>query len=270
MNLTDDKKVLSSWFENYTKPEGSIEVRSHILSDNKYSELEEFLVRAIPDCYISKENISARVNETRLTASEILKNKLPDTGSVMSGDFGEILTLFYLGSERSETIKKVKKWRYKQDRQKPIPHSDVIILYRESSTNSSDKDFVICAESKAKATESNDYRPIEKSISGYVSDSTGRLARTLVWLKEKAIGHENLESLEFITRFTDHHLNKGYNKFYRAVAIIDRNLLDKELLHPLNLPPQNDEFEVVVIGIKNLKDLYERSFSRAIDEVVHE
>jgi hypothetical protein len=258
------EKELSLWFENHQKPQDSIEVRSHTLSDNKYLELEDFLVQAIPDCYISKENIAATANKMKLSTSEILKNKFPDQGSVMSGDFGEIITLFYLGSERSESIRKIRKWKYKQDRRKPAPHSDVIILYRESSTSSTDKDFVICAESKMKATASKD-RPIKNSIDGYNLDKTGRLARTLVWLKEKAIDNNNLESLEFIKRFTDDHLDNGYKKFYRAVAIIDRDLLDLELTQPLNLPPQNDEFEVVVIGIKDLKNLYERTFARAAE-----
>ncbi|MFT7099056.1 MAG: hypothetical protein ACJAS6_000926 [Rickettsiales bacterium] len=264
------EKELSLWFENYQKPQDSIEVRSHILSDNKYLELEEFLVQAIPDCYISKEKCASIANTTNLSASEIIKNKLPDKGNVMSGDFGEIVTLFYLGSERSENLKKIKKWRYKQDRQKAAPLSDVIILHRKSSTHPSDEDFVICAESKMKATKSKKYRPIESSIDGYFSDKTRRLAQTLVWLKEKAIDDGNPDSIEFIKRFTDGHLDSGYKKLYRAVAIIDRNLLDEELLQPLNLPPQNDEFEVVVIGIKDLKNLYERSFTRSIEEVVHE
>ena len=133
------------------------------------------------------------MNETGLPASEILQNKLPDTGNVMSGDFGEVLTLFYLGDERSEDVKHVKKWRFKQDRKKPAPHSDVIVLFREYSDRPSENDFVICAESKAKATGSPS-EPIKNSIKGYESDKTGRLARTLVWLKEKEIDHGNADS----------------------------------------------------------------------------
>ena len=183
----------------------------------------------------------------------------------MSGDFGEVLTLFYLGGERSEEVKHVKKWRFKQDRKKPAPHSDVIVLFREYSDRPSENDFVICAESKAKATGSPS-EPIKNSIKGYESDKTGRLARTLVWLKEKEIDHGNADSLEFIKRFTDDILNVEFSKKYRAVAIIDRDYLDEELLRSLNIPTQNDEFEIIVLGIKNLKDLYEQSFSRAIIE----
>jgi hypothetical protein len=206
------------------------------------------------------------MNEAGRSASQILQNKLPDTGSIMSGDFGEVLTLFYLGSERSEVVKKIKKWRFKEDRKKAAPHSDVIILYREHADIPSKNDFVICAESKAKATDSNS-KPIENSIIGYEKDNIGRLGRTLVWLREKAIDHENAESIDFIKRFTDNILDTKFSKKYRAVAIIDREYLDKELAKSLKLPDQNDEFEIIVLGISNLKNLYEQSFSRAISEV---
>ena len=226
------------------------------------------MVRAIPGCYISTNDLAARITETGFSASEILKNKLPDTGNIMSGDFGEVLTLFFLESERSEVIRSVKKWRYKQDRKKPAPHSDVILLYRKDSDKPSKMDFVICAESKAKATDSPS-EPIENSIRGYVEDKTGRLARTLVWLKEKAIDNEDSDYIDFITRFTDDHLDTGFSKKYRAIAIIDRKYLDDELTKSLDVPAQNDDFEVIVLGISSLKKLYEQSFSRAISEATN-
>lgn len=265
-NIPLDPEVIAPWFSDHQKPSGAIEVRAHILDDDKLSYLEDFFSRAIPDCYISQADLEERVNATGLSASEILQNKIPDTGSVMAGDFGEILTLFYLGSERSESVRKLRKWRFKQDRRKAAPHSDVIILYRERTDRPTNNDFVICAESKVKSTNS-DSRPIEKSIEGYESDKTGRLARTLVWLKEKAIDHENPEAIAYIKRFTDDHLNTAFKKNYKAVAIIDRSFLDEEITRALTLPPQNEEFEVIVIGINSLKDLYERSFSRAVSEV---
>jgi hypothetical protein len=209
------------------------------------------------------------MNNTGLSVSEILHNKFPDPGSVMAGDFGEVLTLFYLGSERDEAVRKIRKWRFKQDRTKAAPHSDVIILYRKYENRASKNDFVICAESKLKSTAST-FSPIEKSIEGYNSDKIGRLARTLVWLKEKAIDHENTRSIDFIKRFTDDLINTKFNKQYRAVAIIDSNYLNDELAKSLELPLQNDEFEIIVLGINNLKDLYERSFSRAISEVTND
>ena len=92
---------------------------------------------------------------------EILENRLPNPGNVMSGDFGEIVSMLFLSSERAETTLPVKKWRYKQDFKKSAPHSDVIVLHRRSRRRPTTDDFVICAEVKQKATPSRRYIPIE-------------------------------------------------------------------------------------------------------------
>lgn len=123
--------AIATWFSDHPKPDGAIDVRAHILDDEKLSHLEDFLCRAIPHCYISPSHLTERINVTGLSAAEIVQNKLPDTGSVMAGDFGEIFTLFYLGNERGEAVRKLRKWRFKQDRTKAAPHSDVILLYRD-------------------------------------------------------------------------------------------------------------------------------------------
>lgn len=266
---SEDLEIITHWFVDYQMPDGAIKVRTHVLTDNKHASLEDFFVRAIPNCYIPTNVLKDRVNITRLSTSEILKNQLPDSGSVMAGDFGEILTLFYLSGERSEPIKQVKKWQFKEDRKKAAPYSDVVILHKKYNDRASESDFVICAEAKLKSTKKPFY-PIKESINGYDKDKIGRLTRTLLWLKEKAINHGTPESIDYIKRFTDDLLEIKFTKKYRAVAIIDRNFLDSELQKTLNLPIQSDEFEVIVIGIPDLKQLYERSFSRAISEITYD
>ena len=185
--------------------------------------LLNFCVASLPECYITQATLRERIKTTALSASEILTNKLPDTGSVMSGDFGEIFALFFLGSQRPEKVALIKNWRYKQDRKKPAPHTDVVLLYREFADKSSKNDFVISAESKQKATKGT-FAPIEAAIAGLVRDQTGRLARTLAWLREKAIDQGQKEEITLVERFT-HDLAVTYAKHYKAVAIIDRDLL---------------------------------------------
>ena len=257
---------MQSWFEEYNKPADAIDVRTYFVPEDKIPLLEGFLVANLPNCYIANENLAARMDEVGFSASDILQNKIPDPGSVMAGDFGEVTTLFYLGSEREEAIKNIMKWQYKQDRNKAAPHSDVVILHRSELEQASNNDFVICAEAKLKSTKST-FSPIEKSIEGCESDKTGRLARTLVWLKEKEIDHGSADSIAFVKRFTDEHLETEYSKYFRAVAIIDRAFLNEELSKKIDLPIQSEEFEIVVLGISNLKDLYERIFTRAVKEV---
>ena len=267
--MSANENNLVSWFENYDLPSDSSSVRAPVLKPEEAKLLEEFMVRAIPSCYLSSDSLGIQIKNTGFTASQLIQNKIPDPGSVMAGDFGEILTLFYLAGDIEEIAKKVKKWRFKQDRTKAAPHSDVIILYREFDNRPSTNDFVICAEAKLKSTKSS-FSPIERSIEGYEKDKTGRLARTLVWLKEKAIDSEGAESLSYMQRFTDDHLKTEFKKQFRSVALIDRAFLDDELIKPFDLPDQSDDLEVLVLGIDDLKNVYQRSFQRATEEFDNE
>jgi hypothetical protein len=257
---------LAESFDPHEMPENSLPVRCHVLDACQSQTLEDFLVEGLPWCYITKKELKERKEKTGRSESELLANKFPDPGNVMSGDFGEIVTLFFLSEEAEKKVSRVKKWRYKQDRKKPAPHSDVIILYRENPGKPSKKDYVICAESKQKSTKSK-FNPIEDSLKGYKEDKTGRLARTLVWLREKAIDKESVGTIDLISRFTGKNLTVEFGKKFKALAIVDRTFLDDEVTKEIELPEQNDEFEVVVIGIDNLKNLYEKCFSRAKEEV---
>ncbi|GAB3103595.1 DUF1837 domain-containing protein [Aestuariicella hydrocarbonica] len=246
------------------RPEGSLDVTCHVLSDNSAQQLEDYLVDRLASCYISQEKLEERANQTGLTYSELIANKIPDKGSVMSGDFGEIFTLYFLDRQYEDDLKLIKKWRYKQDRKKAAPHSDVVLFNIEDLNNPSEDDFVICAESKQKATSST-FDPIASAISGYESDRTGRLAKTLVWLKEKAIDEGNQDDLALASRFADE-LNTRYSKIYRAVAVVDRTFLNNEITKNINLPERTHDFEIIVIGIDDLKERYESVYQRACAE----
>ncbi len=187
----------------------------------------------------------------------------------MSGDFGEVLTLFFLSSERPEKTKLVMKWRYKQDRRKPAPHSDVIILHRRKRDAPSKTDFVICAETKQKATHSERFIPISEAVRGFEKDRIGRLARSLAWLRERAIDRDLPKNITYIERFTND-LSVEYCKYFKAVVILERDLLDKEITRKIGLPGQDASFEIVALGVGSLKSLYEAVFKRAIKEVTIE
>ena len=262
-----ESQDVASLFEEHVMPEDAVTVTAHIVSDENQKLLEDFMSKSIPDCYIPKLLIDEQKSRTGLSTRKIVANKIPETGNIKSGDFAEILTLFFLGSGNEEFIKKIKKWRFKQDKHKAAPHSDVVVLRCEDPLNPSINDFVICAEAKSKAIKSNSYRPIANAIDGYEKDRTGRLSRTLTWLREKAIEFENSDSIALIERFTKSNIEVTFKKKYRAVIVIDRNLLDEELQVNLDIPPQNDEFEVVVLGITELKPLYESCFSKALSEL---
>lgn len=253
------------FIEPYTDlPKNSLPVKCHVLSDGQQQVLEDYLAERLLDCYISEENLQERVEATELEPQEIAQNKIPDRGSVMSGDFGEIFTLYFLDHLHDDALKLIKKWRYKQDRTKAAPHSDVVLLKVDDLDNPSENDYVICAEAKQKATDTA-FDPISRSLEGYESDRTGRLARTLVWLKEKAIDEGNQEDLQLTKRFADE-IGVRYSKLYKAVAVVDRAFLNDEIVREIDLPEQSDSFEVIVIGIDNLQAVYHSVFDRACAE----
>jgi len=87
----------------------------------------EVLGVAVRRCYLSDEMILARSEDQGVTPEEIIAAALPDAGATMSGDFGEILVYFYQASrELPKEVIGPRKWRLKQDRTKPAPHSDVV------------------------------------------------------------------------------------------------------------------------------------------------
>jgi hypothetical protein len=255
---------ISEAFEDHDRPQGSVECTCHTLTEAERERLIEFLVGELPSCYVRDGWIGTRVQETGQPASTLLASKLPDRGSVMSGDFGEILTLHFLGSQQQVDVELVKKWRHKQDRTKAAPHSDVIVIYRESPTEASANDFIISAEAKQKAT-AGAFAPIAKALEGVEKDRTGRLARTIAWLHEKALDSGDATEIRLIDRFRDPVTN-AFGKQFKAVAIIDRELLDGELTKVLDTVV-HPSVQLVVLAVSDLKDAYETVFQRAIEEV---
>jgi hypothetical protein len=134
----------------------------------------DLLRDAFRRCYISDELLAERTQATQSTPAEILAAKLPDAGSVMSGDFGEIIGYIYLASRGQSTIPSgPKRWRLKQDRTKAAPGSDVVQFTLPQWPQASAEDRVFCAEVKAKATAST-FSPIAMAIEGSQKDSTSR------------------------------------------------------------------------------------------------
>lgn len=259
-------KGISVLFSSYEKPDGSLDISTHALKDGCYDKLLNYLTEKLPFCYITRNNIKKIAKRANMSPCDVVLNKYPDKGSVMAGDFGEISCLYFLACQQPKEAKRIMKWRYKQDRQKAAPHSDVIILYCKEPNSPSIDDYVICAEAKLKSTKS-EFNPISKALEGYSLDKTGRLARTLTWLHEKAIENENEEKIEYFKRVVETNLNVSFDKYHKAVAIVDMKFIDNELIQDLEIPANCDEFECIVLGIPNLKSLYESVYERSAEEV---
>lgn len=213
-------------------------------------------------CYVTDGELDENTLRTGRPKSELVAAKLPDTGSVMAGDFGEILTyIYHAAQEHPSAIVGPKKWRLKQDRTKAAPFSDVVHFVMPSWPIATGDDLLLCSESKVKSTSSNKSQ-IEAAIRDCEKDRTSRLGKTLMWLRERALsedlGSTTIGHIERFINATDH---PPVQTHYRAVTVICSSLVDDELeTAPIEVPV---DYTVVVISVPDLKEVYESVFDAA-------
>jgi hypothetical protein len=246
---------LLPWFRQES---GSSFVLISVSADDAATWVES-LSDAIRRCYIADESLDQRVAATGVSKSEALAARLPDRGSVMAGDFGEILVFLYLATtEHPRPVIGPKKWRLKQDRTKPAPFSDVVQFVVPRWPQASEADCVLCCEVKTKSTPGNS-TPIASAISDCERDRLGRLTKTLVWLRERAL-HEDLgtTTLAHLARFIDATDHPPAMKRFHAVAVVCASLLNDEVAVVPDLGTA--ECTVVVIAVPQLQPVYEALF----------
>lgn len=224
---------------------------------------------AVRRCYIADDVLDARHAESGITKRGLVAVKLPDPGSVMSGDFGEILTaLFQAVTANPHEVLDAKKWRLKNDRTKPAPGSDVVQLILPDWPNASSEDRLICSEVKTKSTRGSS-SPIKSAISDSKKDSDGRLAKTLVWLRERAkdtgLGTISVSQLNRFIEAVDY---PPAELEFRAVAVICSSLTAAELKDVV--PPPGGERALVVITVPNLKQNYESVYNAALESTAED
>jgi hypothetical protein len=234
------------------------------------SETESFLDAINEEfrkCYILDKDLIEKSSKIDVSKKEYLEqNILPSVGKIKSGDFGEILTCFFVKehwSQKGFMLICPRKLIWKIDRNKAMPFTDVVGFYREDIMKSSSNDFIVSAESKMKATRSPAHR-IQQAIDGAKEDKITRLAKTLGWLKEKYARDGNAELRKFVIRYSDPVNHGTYNKIYKAFTIIDSKFETNELRRPIN----NDEgITLIIISMNNLKDVYEENLKKIIESV---
>ena len=233
------------------------------ISAEQSSAWSDALGVAVRRCYVSDEIIQARATALGVPESEIIAAALPDRGSTMSGDFGEILVYFYQASrELPAQAVGPRKWRLKQDRTKPAPHSDVIHFVLPTWPTPSADDRLLCSEVKAKATNGK-FRPIPVAIEHCIKDRTSRLGKTLVWLRERAL-LQDVEDIEVaqLNRFINATDHPQATRHFRAVAVVCSDLVDAQLADDAP-DAASDDYTLAVISVPELKATYESVFDAA-------
>jgi hypothetical protein len=222
----------------------------------------ELLGGAVRRCYITDSLLQQSSEAHNVPPLDIIASRLPDPGSTMAGDFGEIVVYLYQGAQVLPAVALgATKWRLKQDRTKPAPHSDVVHFVLPSWPTPSEDDVVLCSEVKTKSTDGPS-TPIKSAIEDITKNPISRLARTLEWLYERALtqdlGDVQIAQLKRFIDATEHPASK---RRFRAVAVVSAALVDAELgAAPTEARP---EYTVVVISVPDLRDIYMSVFDAA-------
>lgn len=218
-------------------------------------------------CYITDKKIEELLSthSGKVSAKKIIQSKIPDPGSVMAGEFGEITAYFVLmGKYLPLKLFAPKKWRWKIDRNKALPFTDIIMFHINKKP--SDEDLIMSAEVKTKSTK-HTKNPIQQAVKGVQNDNISRLARTLRWLKDIHTSVEpNPVKIEYLDRLINSQEDKygKYTKHFKAVAVIDSSFLDNDLKEEIEDPDMDGDFEIIVISIDTLKEVYEDTYKEML------
>jgi len=217
------------------------------------------LVDAVRRAYIADPRLQQLAATNNMSQAEVLASRLPDPGSVMSGDFGEIVAYIYLAGAQGGTIIGPKRWRLKSDRTKPAPFSDVVQLTLASWPTATNADAITCAEVKAKST-GGAWDPISAAIGGMETDRTSRLTKTLVWLRERAISDDiGAVTIPQLERFINAIDYPPYDRHFNAIAVICTSLVNG-ILEGFTPPPLPDHCGLIVMDVPNLRGTYSAVF----------
>jgi hypothetical protein len=258
-DLQVDLGVVRSWFIQDDNSDNPVVMLVRLSGDGEASWLTD-LVEAARRCYASDQFLEHRATEGDMSKRDVLAALLPDPGSVMAGDFGEILAFLFLGSAPHPLeVIGPKKWRLKQDRTKPAPHSDVVQFVVPDWPAPCGRDRLVCAEVKTKSTP-GDSTPISAAIADSAKDRLGRLSKTLAWLKERAIlGELEPTTMAVVDRFLEAIAHPPAAKEFWAVAVICTSLLEAELIDVPEVAP--DDCVLAVIAVPGLRVRYEEVFA---------
>ena len=236
-------------------------------------ERQEFLNSLPEDFYIKykkKRELKNLAQANELSPHDFFNQfkipEIPEYANIRSGDFGEMLCFALLknkGEENGVWLVGPRKWRWKGDKNKACHGSDVVMFHRHGHTPS-DEDGIEAVESKMKSVVGNG-APIQNAINGAIDDKIKRLAKTLNWIHDRLATEGKPRLRDAINRYRFLDKNPTYYKKFHAVAIIDDGLVEDEIAKDVQL--SDDEIEVSVISMQNLKGAYEATFSAILNHL---
>ena len=236
------------------------------------------------EAYIGKEKIYSIVKDYGETVENVVQNRLPDKGKVMSGDFGEILSLYLAVQMWATDITVVPmKWRFKDKKKDASHYTDVILFKLTDKDNPSKNDKMYTYEVKTRATKicKTCYdKHKQKARIGYKdgklectfieavvdanTDAIQRAAETIPYLKIRCQDEGLKDLYGKINRFSTGNKGVTFQREHNAVAVIDNSDLALQVSRiPPDLftahPSVNNDY---CIPITDLKILYESIYNQ--------
>ena len=119
---------ITEWAQEKTENIGSHTLRLLTVDDDQIAVGHQKSAAVLPDHYVSEQRLS-RAFETlgKSGVADLLREKLPQTKRIRSGDFGEILATEYI-NERTDYDAPIKRLRWNTKRDMPMLGDDVIGL----------------------------------------------------------------------------------------------------------------------------------------------
>jgi len=226
------------------------------LNPTDWSDFVQNLTDGTRLCYIDNSLLHTRCQQRGITPGEFLDQYiLPLEPTIQSGDFGEIFSYFIvIEQHKPKGIHLVgpRKWRWKEDRNKPSPGSDSLLFHMQNTKKPSPQDQLVSIESKMKSVSSKSFR-IQEAIDGAAKDKLSRLAKSLNWLEEKYARNGSEDQRKVVERFLNPSIHGTFIIVNKAIAIIDSTLESGETSQTITNP---HGVVVIVFSILNLKDAY--------------
>lgn len=234
------------------------------------------------EAYIAGDKLNHIVSKFPVTRKEAISKRLPRKGSVMSGDFGEILSFYLACQIWSPTVNVMPmKWRFKDSKKDASKYTDVILFELHDADNPSVDDAMFTYEVKTCATGLGDgtYKVhVKPSYKNYKDgkqectiieavfdankDAVERAAETIPYLLTRCEDEDLYDMHKQIYRFRRAE-KTTYKKEYNAVAIVDSTTMAKQISRmPGDLLMMHPKVKnVYCIPMDNLQTVYENVYA---------
>lgn len=274
--------LVSDYFRLSTRLYPSSGLAFYVFDSHKTKRFVNDCLIPFREAYISEEKLSHIVSRFPTTRKDAISRRLPRKGSVMSGDFGEILAFYLACQIWSPTVNVLPmKWRFKDSKKDSSKYTDIVLFELHDVKKPSVDDAMYtyevktCSEGLGDGVYKIHKRPSYKNYKDGRSectileavfdankDAVERAAETIPYLLTRCEDEDLYELHEQIYRFRIAE-KTTYKKEYNAVAVVDTKTLAKQMSRmPKDLLAMHPNVKkVYCVPMNNLKSVYESVYS---------